>query len=224
MATRRSARLSSINNASANDDTPKPQKPMKKETNPIKGPRKSIKRKTSDVKNEEENSKDETAEFSKRTPKRGKKDKRDGHPDDDTHMLKQLGIVATAIKPIRDNTPPPIERLANPHLSNAPLISPESSRLVANKALADASPSKPSAHPRITTTDILKKAIGHLVKTEPKLKPVIEKHHCHLFSPDGLAEVIDPFNSLASSIIAQQVSRVLIYSQLSRSSRKPENP
>lgn len=36
--------------------------------------------------------------------------------------------------------------------------------------------------------------------------PVIEKHTCHIFSPAGLAEEIDPFRSLASGIMAQQVS------------------
>jgi DNA-3-methyladenine glycosylase II len=38
------------------------------------------------------------------------------------------------------------------------------------------------------------------------MKPLIEKHHCRIFSPEGLAEQIDPFESLCSSIISQQVS------------------
>jgi DNA-3-methyladenine glycosylase II len=38
------------------------------------------------------------------------------------------------------------------------------------------------------------------------MKPLVDKHHCRIFSPEGLAESIDPFESLASGIISQQVS------------------
>ena len=38
------------------------------------------------------------------------------------------------------------------------------------------------------------------------MKPLIERYHCKLFSPEGLAEVIDPFESLCSGIMSQQVS------------------
>lgn len=38
------------------------------------------------------------------------------------------------------------------------------------------------------------------------MKPLIQAHHCRIFSPEGLAEKIDPFESLASGIISQQVS------------------
>lgn len=38
------------------------------------------------------------------------------------------------------------------------------------------------------------------------MKPLIERHHCRTFSPEGLAEEIDPFESLCSGIISQQVS------------------
>ena len=41
---------------------------------------------------------------------------------------------------------------------------------------------------------------------EPKLQPLIKRHYCQVFCPEGLAEVCDPFRSLCSSIIAQQVS------------------
>lgn len=40
----------------------------------------------------------------------------------------------------------------------------------------------------------------------PRLKPLIEAHHCRIFSAEGLAEKIDPFESLVSGIISQQVS------------------
>ena len=38
------------------------------------------------------------------------------------------------------------------------------------------------------------------------LQPLIQKHYCRVFCPEGLAEECDPFRSLCSSIIAQQVS------------------
>lgn len=38
------------------------------------------------------------------------------------------------------------------------------------------------------------------------MRPLIEQHHCRVFSPEGLAERIDPFESLSSGIISQQVS------------------
>lgn len=38
------------------------------------------------------------------------------------------------------------------------------------------------------------------------LQPLIEKHYCRVFCPEGLAEECDPFRSLCSSIMAQQVS------------------
>lgn len=38
------------------------------------------------------------------------------------------------------------------------------------------------------------------------MRPLVEKNHCHVFSPEGLAEKVDPFESLCSGIISQQVS------------------
>lgn len=74
--------------------------------------------------------------------------------------------------------------------------------------LADLSPSKTTGRPRpiATTGTLLEKATAHLIAADSRLKPVIEKHHCQLFSPEGLAEKVDPFRSLVSSIIGQQVS------------------
>jgi DNA-3-methyladenine glycosylase II len=61
---------------------------------------------------------------------------------------------------------------------------------------------------KITTGNILDEALAHLIKVEPKLKPVIDQHPCNVFSPDGLAEEIDPFKSLVSGIISQQVGDI----------------
>jgi DNA-3-methyladenine glycosylase II len=99
---------------------------------------------------------------------------------------------------------PATNRVADPHTTNAPLLSPETSRVVANK-LADAvSPSKPPQS-NTTTGNILEKACAHLIKTDPKLKPLIDKHHCAIFSAEGLTKEIDPFRALTSGIISQQV-------------------
>ncbi|KAJ5501502.1 hypothetical protein N7453_006319 [Penicillium expansum] len=71
----------------------------------------------------------------------------------------------------------------------------------------DASPSKTGLpRPTATTGTLLETATAHLIATDPRIATVIEQHPCPLFSPAGLAEEIDPFNSLTSSIIGQQVS------------------
>ncbi|EGR45613.1 uncharacterized protein TRIREDRAFT_68072 [Trichoderma reesei QM6a] len=103
-----------------------------------------------------------------------------------------------------------VTRLADPKFSNATLLSPETSRVIASRNVEAVSPSKaPSIGVRTTTTTtatILKEACDHLIKVDERMRPLIEKHHCHVFSAEGLAEKIDPFESLVSSIISQQVS------------------
>ncbi|KUI61158.1 DNA-3-methyladenine glycosylase [Cytospora mali] len=95
-----------------------------------------------------------------------------------------------------------VARLADPNLTNAPLLSPETSRVVSRLL----GPDVPAEHPTITTANILEDACAHLIKVNPRLNPLIEAHHCRIFSAEGLAEKIDPFESLASGIISQQVS------------------
>jgi DNA-3-methyladenine glycosylase II len=112
---------------------------------------------------------------------------------------------------IDDSTPPPLNRLAVPNGTNAPLVTPETHRLIVNEAVDQVSPSK-KGNIKSTTGALLEEALDHLIKVEPKLKPVIEKHHCHVFSPEGLAEEIDPFRSLVSGIISQQVRHVDVVS------------
>lgn len=41
---------------------------------------------------------------------------------------------------------------------------------------------------------------------DPRFKEILEKNPCHLFSPKGLAEGVDPFKSLTCGILSQQVS------------------
>lgn len=52
----------------------------------------------------------------------------------------------------------------------------------------------------------MQEACHHLIQVDPRLRPLIEKHPCQIFSPEGLAVKVDAFESLASSIISQQVS------------------
>ncbi|KAJ5502172.1 DNA glycosylase [Penicillium fimorum] len=109
----------------------------------------------------------------------------------------------------RPQTPPPLDRPVDPHRTNATLITPHGSTVNAYPAHEEyASPSKTGVpRPTATTTGtLLEKATAHLIATDPRIATVIEKHPCPLFSPAGLAEEIDPFNSLISSIIGQQVS------------------
>uniref|UniRef100_A0A8H7NFX8 HhH-GPD domain-containing protein n=1 Tax=Bionectria ochroleuca TaxID=29856 RepID=A0A8H7NFX8_BIOOC len=98
-----------------------------------------------------------------------------------------------------------VTRLADPNLSNATLLSPETSRVVASRNIEFVSPSKASSV-RTTTANLLEEACAHLIKVDERMRPLIEKHHCRVFSPEGLAEKIDPFESLTSGIISQQVS------------------
>ncbi|KAL8746964.1 MAG: hypothetical protein Q9190_001084 [Brigantiaea leucoxantha] len=101
-----------------------------------------------------------------------------------------------------------LDRPAEPHRTNAPLKTPKGSKLLTySKEVVDCSPSKTGIPPPTTSTgQLLDQACAYLIKVDPRLRNIIEKHHCHIFSPEGLAEEIEPFESLCSSIIAQQVS------------------
>ncbi|KAB2575139.1 hypothetical protein BFW01_g8275 [Lasiodiplodia theobromae] len=104
-------------------------------------------------------------------------------------------------------------RLAEPHATNAPLSTPGGSRVVAYTAgvpeaseVAPAEAAGATLLPETTTENLLEMACAHLIKVDPRLKAVIEKHPCKHFSPEGLQEEVDPFKSLVSGILAQQVS------------------
>lgn len=100
-------------------------------------------------------------------------------------------------------------RLADPRFSNATLLSPQTSRIVASRNAEPESPSKAASiggKTTTTTATLLREACDHLIKVDERMRRLIEKHYCHVFSPEGLAEKVDPFESLVSSIISQQVS------------------
>lgn len=53
--------------------------------------------------------------------------------------------------------------------------------------------------------NLLREAEEFLIKTDPKLERVVKGHKCEIFSPEGLREVVRPFESLGKGIIGQQV-------------------
>jgi len=136
-------------------------------------------------------------------------------------LLGQPRINGTTPAVVRSKA---VNRLANPRGTNAQLLSPETSRLVAPSSAAHLeSPSKlsrevpsdtngiagrpyPATTTTTTTANILEEACAHLIKIDARMKPLIDKNYCRVFSPEGLAERIDPFESLCSGIISQQVS------------------
>lgn len=156
------------------------------------------------------------------TPKRAKVNKKStlAPPETPTPAAaKEMGI-SYSNGDIKDGTPPLGNRLANPFATNAPLISPMSSRLVSLgsdiKTETKLPPSLSSGTDGVskfesTTDQILEEALSHLIKMDPRLEPVIEKHKCGVFSKEGLMEAIDPFRSLCSGIISQQVSETIFH-------------
>ncbi|KAH8169157.1 hhH-GPD superfamily base excision DNA repair protein [Sarocladium implicatum] len=117
-----------------------------------------------------------------------------------------VGVIAqpafTTSKPRNER----VSRLADPNTTNATLLSPESSRIIASREADKVSPSKPPRAGTATTETLLEEANKHLIRVDERMRPLIENNHCRAFSPEGLAETIDPFESLASGIISQQVS------------------
>jgi DNA-3-methyladenine glycosylase II len=96
-------------------------------------------------------------------------------------------------------------RRADPKATNAPLQTPGGSKVLKSypsDLLENGSPSKGGV---TTTENLLEKACAHLCTVDAKLKPLVERHTCKMFTPEGLAEHVEPFEALVSSIISQQV-------------------
>lgn len=100
---------------------------------------------------------------------------------------------------------PASTRRAAPHATNAPLQTPQGTRLVKYPTDLFESSASQDAGVNTTTDNLLAKACAHICEVDPKLEGLIEKHHCKMFSPEGLAEEVEPFTALSSGIIAQQV-------------------
>lgn len=100
------------------------------------------------------------------------------------------------------------DRPAGRHRTNAPMRTQCGSHPVAySKEIIEPSPSK-SGIPRaeVTTLNLLEQACDHLIQIDSRFEYLIEKHPCRIFSAEGLADEIDPFQSLCGGIISQQVS------------------
>jgi DNA-3-methyladenine glycosylase II len=129
-----------------------------------------------------------------------------------TRSSARLSTPSYSFGNLDDTTPPPPpSRPADPHASNATLVTPGGTQATAFPSdLSYSSPSKSTpnglSQPSSTTSTLLSQACAHLISVEPKFAPLIRKHTCTLFSPSGLAEKIDPFCTLVSGIMAQQVS------------------
>ncbi|KUL84262.1 hypothetical protein ZTR_07557 [Talaromyces verruculosus] len=205
MAPRRSARISNVSNQKpaellksiAKDNkssgTSKRKTKASNENGITKKPRKSPTKKTTQAKKSEKDTTGSIPEEVWATPQTPRKQQ------DVTSIADNLILT-----PPR---PPRLDRPVEPHRTNATLVTPRGSSVVAYPSAEDISPSKTGLpRPIATTGTLLEKALEHLISVDARLKPVIDQHHCHLFSPEGLAEQIDPFDSLVSSIIGQQVS------------------
>ncbi|TKX18624.1 DNA-3-methyladenine glycosylase-like protein [Elsinoe australis] len=113
---------------------------------------------------------------------------------------------------IDDAIPSATPRPADPHGTNAPLSTPGGSRVLPAASTSTSTDTSPSTTagirppPSSTNLTLLTDALAHLQRVDPTLAPLLSAHHCHVFSPSGLSEEIDPFRSLASGIMAQQVS------------------
>ncbi|KAI2606083.1 DNA glycosylase [Hypoxylon fragiforme] len=202
MATRRSARLSAAASAESKSTIiavePAPPAPV---------PRGRKRKPTSDApKLEAVSGVPEEETPAPATPKRRRaaKPKADAPPATPTpNNALLIGEPATTFETPKPK-PAAVRRLADPTGTNAPLLSPETSRIV-NRGAA-ISPSKAPLPGQVTTANILEEACRHLISVDARMKPLVESHHCRIFSPEGLSEKIDPFESLCSGIISQQVS------------------
>lgn len=122
---------------------------------------------------------------------------------------KQVAIAAYSTGDIDDMTsPPPKGRSVEPHMTNALLRTPKGTRVTPKPQNAHdpAFGQSPRMKGRMTTENLLDKACAHLIKIDANLKTVIDQNYCRVFSAEGLAEEVDPFRSLVSGILAQQVS------------------
>ena len=115
-------------------------------------------------------------------------------------QVKQLSHTVHPLERL-DEIKIPEDRLVDPYQANAPLIQPGTLEVLERTPVPDALPNEEGSiesHEKrgeeiLTTENVLEKALEHLKSVEPKLIPIIEKHHCGVFDVNGLKEVIDPW-------------------------------
>ncbi|KAI1778292.1 DNA glycosylase [Hypoxylon cercidicola] len=193
MATRRSARLSAVSASNPTADPPPAPAPA-----PRGRKRKATTADTSKPGGANGSSEGES-KIAPATPKR-RRARKAADPPPATPTPSNVLLMGEPADAHETPKPKPaaVRKLADPNATNATLLSPGSSRVVARNV----SPSKAQA----TTANILEEACKHLISVDERMKPLVEKHHCRVFSPEGLSEKVDPFESLCSGIISQQVS------------------
>lgn len=222
MATRRSSRITALKDKLATPSISSHFKASK--AAPVDGKRKADKISASsntetpdDIKPETNDAKANASPIAENPPSSKRKTtRRPGLVAANTapRQVKQLAHTEHPLETLGPIPTPPSNRLADPYQTNAPLLPTGTSELVARTPvpeallLEDGSIEKKEQEGKevLTTGNVLDKALEHLRAVEPKLIPIIEKHHCKVFSAEGLKEVIDPWVSLTSSIIGQQVS------------------
>ncbi|KAI0509430.1 DNA glycosylase [Xylaria bambusicola] len=123
------------------------------------------------------------------------------------------GVPIYATPPSKKPRAAAVDRLADPNTTFATLLSPETSRVVISKRARARSPSaSPTKQENVSilrvpaTANVLEEGNKFLISVDPRMRPLVENNHCRIFSPEGLAEQIDPFEALCSGIISQQVS------------------
>ena len=120
-----------------------------------------------------------------------------------------------------------LNRPADPHATNAPVLTPNGSQVVVANSGDGESPAKkrkakdlppdvgsPNKGGSSTVDTLLKDAEEFLISVDEsgKLERLIKKQRCKVFSPEGLREAVDPFTALSSGIIGQQVRCIHHYS------------
>ena len=130
-----------------------------------------------------------------------------------TSKLQQNEIPSIPFPPVTPRrkssvNAPDLNRPVDPHRSSATLLTPHGSHLTAYPStLEQASPSKTGLpRPTATTGNILEHGLAHLVSVDPRLQQIIDKYPSPPWGPADLEEEVDPFRSLTSGIIGQQVS------------------
>ena len=111
-----------------------------------------------------------------------------------------VNATAEAVAPPKT---PRKARRADPKATNAPLQTPGGTRVL-KKYPTELFETSQDAAGVVTTDNLLETACRHLCSVDPRLKSAIDEHNCHILSPKGLEEEVDPFVALCSSIISQQ--------------------
>ncbi|KAI0536329.1 DNA glycosylase [Xylaria digitata] len=125
------------------------------------------------------------------------------------------GIATYATPPSKKPRAAAVDRLADSDITLATLLSPETSRVVTSRKVRARSPEtsptrapvRDVSAPKVSeTANVLEEGNKFLISVDPRMRPLVENNHCRIFSPEGLAERVDPFEALCSGIISQQVS------------------